>query len=68
MRLVAVRERGAEAALAVQDPSAIMPGRGAYLCLDPASGEPDGECLTRASARGAFARALRCRVTSPGRA
>jgi predicted RNA-binding protein YlxR (DUF448 family) len=40
-----------------------MGGRGAYLCLDQASGEPVAECLATAARRGGIARALRAAVT-----
>jgi predicted RNA-binding protein YlxR (DUF448 family) len=63
MRLVAVREGTAGPALAVHDPGCAMPGRGAYLCRDERSAEPDADCLARASRRGAIGRALRCAVT-----
>ncbi len=48
---------------AVLDRAGTMPGRGAYLCEDPAAGKPVGGCLTLATRRGGIARALRCAVT-----
>jgi predicted RNA-binding protein YlxR (DUF448 family) len=42
----------------VPDPGARLPGRGAYLCPDPACGE-------RALRRGALQRAFRRAVTIP---
>jgi len=39
---------------AARDPSATLPGRGAYVC--------DAACAAVAARRGAFARALRTRV------
>jgi predicted RNA-binding protein YlxR (DUF448 family) len=62
MRLVAVREDASAPARAVHDASGTMPGRGAYLCRGGTPGEPDGECLAKASRRGAVGRALRCSV------
>jgi predicted RNA-binding protein YlxR (DUF448 family) len=62
MRLIAVREDAGATALAVHDPSATMPGRGAYLCLDRRGAGAEPDCLARATRRGAIARALRCPV------
>jgi predicted RNA-binding protein YlxR (DUF448 family) len=48
---------------AVRDPSATMPGRGAYLCAGSSGSQPLESCLALASRRNAIARALRCTVT-----
>jgi predicted RNA-binding protein YlxR (DUF448 family) len=63
MRLVAAREDRTGPAQAVHDPSATMPGRGAYLCRGERPGEAAGGCLAEATRRGAIGRALRCAVT-----
>jgi predicted RNA-binding protein YlxR (DUF448 family) len=63
MRLVAARDQHPGPARAVHDPSATMPGRGAYLCRGERPGEPAEACLAKASRRGAIGRALRCSVT-----
>jgi predicted RNA-binding protein YlxR (DUF448 family) len=42
---------------AVPDPRRRLPGRGAYVCAEPA-------CIERATARRAFARAFRAPVQS----
>jgi predicted RNA-binding protein YlxR (DUF448 family) len=52
----------ARAGLAVPDPQAKLPGRGAYLCRE---GEgPKGSCLERALRRGSLSRTLRSRVVA----
>ena len=59
-------ERGERGALAVADPAARMPGRGAYLCREEASsteGVPAAGCRGRAMERNAIARTLRCSGT-----
>jgi predicted RNA-binding protein YlxR (DUF448 family) len=68
VRIVATDRRSAgetagRSRRAVLDPSGTLPGRGAYLCCDEASGEPAVECLALATRRGGIARALRCAVT-----
>jgi predicted RNA-binding protein YlxR (DUF448 family) len=45
--------------VAVADPHARMPGRGAYLCRDAAAPGPAQECLALAMRRGGIPRALR---------
>jgi predicted RNA-binding protein YlxR (DUF448 family) len=39
-----------------------MPGRGAYLCLQPGGREVRGECLDGAIRRNGISRTLRARV------
>jgi predicted RNA-binding protein YlxR (DUF448 family) len=46
----------------VPDPRAVMPGRGAYLCLDGARKAPARACLELALSRGGIPRALRRNV------
>jgi len=46
-------------AYAVADPSARLPGRGAYLCRAGEAARPAESCLAQAERRGAIARALR---------
>jgi predicted RNA-binding protein YlxR (DUF448 family) len=45
------------------DRAGNRPGRGAYLCRDVRSGEPDASCAALAARRGGIARALRCSVS-----
>jgi predicted RNA-binding protein YlxR (DUF448 family) len=45
------------------DRAGNRPGRGAYLCRDIRSGEPDANCAALAARRGGIARALRCSVS-----
>ena len=45
--------------VALADPHALMPGRGAYLCREVDAPRPVERCLTPALQRGAIARALR---------
>jgi len=62
MRLAISREERGAARRAVCDRDAVMPGRGAYLCLGETPGSPRSECIALALRRGALSRALRCRV------
>ncbi len=62
-RIALVREGSERRGRAVCDELGTMGGRGAYVCLDRASGEPAGECLAKATRRGGIARALRAAVT-----
>jgi predicted RNA-binding protein YlxR (DUF448 family) len=57
----AVAREDAARRRAVIDATAVMPGRGAYLCAS--QGAPVAECFEQARKRGGFARALRCAVT-----
>jgi predicted RNA-binding protein YlxR (DUF448 family) len=52
-------------ALVRVDVTRRLPGRGAYLCRANAGGHPRAECLSRALARKAFARAFRRPVDLP---
>ena len=45
------------------DRAGDRPGRGAYLCRDARSGEPDGRCTALAARRGRIARSLRCPIS-----
>ena len=45
------------------DRAGDRPGRGAYLCRDARSGEPDPSCAALARRRGGIARALRCSIS-----
>ncbi len=63
LRIAAVAEIGARSRRAVADRDAVMPGRGAYLCVGADPALPARECLALAMRRGGFARALRCPVT-----
>jgi predicted RNA-binding protein YlxR (DUF448 family) len=45
------------------DRAGNLPGRGAYLCRDVRSGEPDASCAALAARRGGIARALRCSIS-----
>jgi predicted RNA-binding protein YlxR (DUF448 family) len=45
------------------DRAGDRPGRGAYLCRDVRSDEPDPSCATLAGRRGGIARALRCSIS-----
>ena len=59
---VAVALRGGARAQAVLDRGATLAGRGAYLCREPRSAEPNRPCLERALRRRAIPRALRAAV------
>ncbi len=63
LRIAAVADEAGARARAVLDAAARMPGRGAYLCREPAPADatprPDERCLAQATKRRAFARALR---------
>jgi len=48
---------------AVLDPAAVVPGRGAYLCVAGGSALPAPACLARAARNGGIARTLRCPVS-----
>ena len=63
MRLAIATEGHDGGRRAVCDRHAIMPGRGAYLCVGESSGAPRSECLAPAVRRGALSRALRCKVS-----
>jgi predicted RNA-binding protein YlxR (DUF448 family) len=63
MRLALAHDSGGTSARAVLDRGGTMPGRGAYICVGEAPGEPALECLTLAERRGVIARALRRSVT-----
>ena len=62
LRVAALGDGQGPPSRAVLDRTGTMPGRGAYLCAGPAAGEPVSDCLSLATRRGGFARALRCRV------
>lgn len=47
------------------DRAGTLPGRGAYLCRDAASGHPSEECLRLATRRGGLQRTLRRAVAVP---
>jgi predicted RNA-binding protein YlxR (DUF448 family) len=47
----------------VLDSDGRLGGRGAYLCRNAEDDHPRAECLAAATRRGAFARALRTKVT-----
>ena len=61
--MAVAREGDGAARRAVLDRANSMPGRGAYLCRDGASGQPVAKCLSLSLRRGGIARALRCAVT-----
>jgi len=63
IRIAAVSDEDVPGRLAVRDRAGTMPGRGAYLCRDGGSDEPDAACLALALRRRGIARALRCTVT-----
>ena len=58
-----VRDGESRSPRAVGDESAIMPGRGAYLCRGSAPALVDAVCVQNALRRGGVSRALRCKVT-----
>jgi predicted RNA-binding protein YlxR (DUF448 family) len=63
MRIALVR-LGDDGARHVElDRAGDRPGRGAYLCLDARSGEPDAGCAALAGKRGGIDRALRCSIS-----
>jgi predicted RNA-binding protein YlxR (DUF448 family) len=51
---------------AVLDRRQRLPGRGAYLCRDGATGGPVAACLQRAERRGGLTRAFRAGVSIDG--
>jgi predicted RNA-binding protein YlxR (DUF448 family) len=55
-------ERVGEPPIAVSDPAATMPGRGAYLCRGEDRSRPADACLATALRRGSIARTLRAPV------
>lgn len=55
--------RDVQTRLAVLDRDGRLGGRGAYLCRSPEDDRPQAQCLATAVRRGAFARALRAKVT-----
>jgi predicted RNA-binding protein YlxR (DUF448 family) len=59
---IALADHGDAPRRAVPDRDGVMPGRGAYLCWEPLSGQPATACLARAGRRGGIARALRAGV------
>jgi predicted RNA-binding protein YlxR (DUF448 family) len=63
MRIALVRTGGSGAPRIELDRAGDRPGRGAYLCRDPRSGDPDGSCAALAGRRGGIARALRCSIS-----
>jgi len=63
LRLAALSDAEGVGRIAVPDPQARMPGRGAYLCRGADPELPARECLARAMRRGGIARALRSAVT-----
>ena len=63
MRIALVRVRDGGAPRIELDRAGDRPGRGAYLCRDARSGEPDSSCAALAGRRGGIARALRCSIS-----
>jgi predicted RNA-binding protein YlxR (DUF448 family) len=59
---IAIAARDGATARAVLDRNGTMPGRGAYLCLQPGSAAARAACLQRALRRRAIPRALRASV------
>lgn len=65
VRLAAVASDGESRAVATLDRAGTLPGRGAYLCLDPRRDGPNGECASLANKRGGLQRAFRRAVELP---
>jgi predicted RNA-binding protein YlxR (DUF448 family) len=63
MRVAIVRVGNGGSRRIELDRAGNRPGRGAYLCRDGRSGEPDASCAALAARRGGIARALRCSVS-----
>ena len=63
MRIALVRVRDGGAPRIELDRVGDRPGRGAYLCRDARSGEPDASCAALAGRRGGIARTLRCSIS-----
>jgi predicted RNA-binding protein YlxR (DUF448 family) len=63
MRVAIVRVDNSSSRRIELDRAGNRPGRGAYLCQDVRSGEPDASCAALAARRGGIARALRCSVS-----
>jgi predicted RNA-binding protein YlxR (DUF448 family) len=63
MRLAIARDGEEHGRRAICDRDAVMPGRGAYLCVAGSPGQPRSECVRLALRRGALSRALRCKVS-----
>jgi predicted RNA-binding protein YlxR (DUF448 family) len=63
MRIALVRVGDSGSRRIELDPTGDRPGRGAYLCRDVRSGEPDASCAALAGSRGGIARALRCSIS-----
>ena len=63
MRIALVRVGGGGAPRIELDRAGDRPGRGAYLCRDARSGEPDASCAALAGRRGGIARTLRCSIS-----
>ena len=63
MRIALVRVRDGGAPRIELDRDGDRPGRGAYLCRDARSGEPDASCAALAGRRGGIARTLRCSIS-----
>lgn len=65
VRLAAVVPAGGQPATVVIDSGGKLPGRGAYICREVPGEAPNHDCLARALARKAFARAFRRAVNVP---
>ena len=63
MRIALVRVGDSGSRRIELDPTGDRPGRGAYLCRDVRSGEPDASCAALAGRRGGIARTLRCSIS-----
>lgn len=62
LRIAVANDETSGRAVAVADPSATLPGRGAYLCRDGSVPRPLAGCLAAATRRGAVQRTLRAPV------
>jgi predicted RNA-binding protein YlxR (DUF448 family) len=58
VRLAVVTTPAEGRGIATLDRTGTLPGRGAYLCLDPRRDGPNGECASLASKRGGLQRAV----------
>jgi predicted RNA-binding protein YlxR (DUF448 family) len=63
MRIAIVRVGDGGSRRIELDRAGNRPGRGAYLCRDVRSGEPDAGCAALAGKRGGIARTLRCPIS-----
>jgi predicted RNA-binding protein YlxR (DUF448 family) len=63
MRIALVRAGDGGSRRIELDRTGNRPGRGAYLCRDARSGEPDASCAALAAKRGRIARTLRCSIS-----